>query len=98
MKIFGLGVFSLSFLNTLIVVFVYRDVSIPLLLMFLVTLVSLTLGIYLINKNALYESNFEPDADDFKVGGLFTITVLIRKKFCMNIEKLLKKIMTPKLK
>ena len=53
MKVIGLIVFSLSLVNTLIVVFAFRDVSIALIAMFLVTLVGLPMGIHLMNKKIL---------------------------------------------
>ena len=73
MKILGLSILSISFVNTLIIVFAYRDLSVPLILMFLITLVGLPLGTYLINKKVLSKNNFEPDSDDLKVEGLFTL-------------------------
>ena len=73
MKYLGLGIFSVSIINTLIVVFAYRDVSIPLILMFLVTLVGLPMGIYLMNKKALGSGSLESYSDDLKVEGLFSI-------------------------
>ena len=73
MKILGLSIFSISFVNTLIIVFAYRDVSLPLILMFLITLVGLPLGTYLIHEKVLSENNFEPDSDDLEVKGLFTL-------------------------
>jgi hypothetical protein len=72
MKYLGLGVFSVSVINTLIVVFAYRDVSIPLILMFLVTLVGLPMGIYLMNKKAFGSDSSESHSDDLKVEGLFS--------------------------
>ena len=73
MKYPGLGVFSVSVINTLIVVFAYRDVSIPLILMFLVTLVGLPMGICLMNKKAHGSGSPESHSDDLKVEGLFSI-------------------------
>ena len=73
MKYLGLGVFSVSVINTLIVVFAYRDVSIPLILMFLVTLVGLPMGIYLMSKKAHGSGSLESLSDDLKVEGLFSI-------------------------
>ena len=73
MKYLGLGIFSVSVINTLIVVFAFRDVSIPLILMFLVTLVGLPMGIYLMNKKALGSGSPESNSDDLKVEGLFSI-------------------------
>jgi hypothetical protein len=73
MKILGLGVFSVSVINTLIVVFAYRDVSISLILMFLLTLVGLPIGIYLMNKKALVSYSPETHSDDLKVEGLFSL-------------------------
>lgn len=73
MKYLGLGVFSVSVINTLIVVFAYRDLSIPLILMFLVTLVGLPMGIYLMNRNVLGPDLPESLSDDLKVEGLFSI-------------------------
>ncbi len=73
MKYLGLGVFSVSVFNTLIVVFAYRDISIPLILMFLITLVGLPMGIYLVNKQALGSDSPQSHSDDLKVEGLFSI-------------------------
>jgi hypothetical protein len=71
MKIIGLIVFSLSLVNTLIVVFAFRDVSIALIAMFLVTLVGLPMGIHLMNKKIL-KTNID-DTDDLNIEGLFSI-------------------------
>ena len=73
MKYLGLGVFLVSVINTLIVVFAYRDVSIALILMFLVTLVGLPMGIYLMNKKVFVSYSPESHSDDLKVEGLFSI-------------------------
>ena len=71
MKIMGLIVFSLSLVNTLIVVFAFRDVSIALIAMFLVTLVGLPMGIHLMNKKILKPDI--DDTDDLNIEGLFSI-------------------------
>ena len=71
MKITGFIIIFLSLLNTSIITFAYRDISISLVIMFLITIVGLPIGTYLINRNSVkLDVN---DNDEIEVAGLFSI-------------------------
>ena len=71
MKILGIVILLISLFNTSIIVFAYRDISIPLFIMFLITAVGLPLGTYLLTRGSV---NLDlSDSEDIKVEGLFSI-------------------------
>ena len=73
MKILGIVILFISLFNTSIIVFVYRDISIPLFIMFLITAVGLPLGTYLLTRDSV-ELDLS-DAEDIKVEGLFSVGI-----------------------
>ena len=71
MKIAGIVILFISLFNTSIIVFAYRDISISLFIMFLITAVGLPLGTYLLTRNLV---NLDlSDSEEIKVEGLFSI-------------------------
>jgi len=71
MKILGIVILFISLFNTSIIVFAYRDISIPLFIMFLITAVGLPLGTYFLTRSSV---NLDlSDSEDLKVEGLFSI-------------------------
>ena len=71
MKIAGIVILFISLFNTSIIVFAYRDISISLFIMFLITAVGLPLGAYLLTRNLV---NLDlSDSEEIKVEGLFSI-------------------------
>ena len=71
MKIAGIVILFISLFNTSIIVFAYRDLSISLFIMFLITAVGLPLGTYLLTRGSV---NLDlSDSEDIKVEGLFSI-------------------------
>ena len=71
MKIAGIVILFISLFNTSIIVFAYRDISISLFIMFLITAVGLPLGTYLLTRGSV---NLDlSDSEDIKVEGLFSI-------------------------
>ena len=71
MKIAGIVILFISLFNTSIIVFAYRDISISLFIMFLITAVGLPLGTYLLTRSSV---NLDlSDSEEIKVEGLFSI-------------------------
>jgi hypothetical protein len=71
MKILGIVILFISLFNTSIIVFAYRDISIPLFIMFLITAVGLPLGTYFLTRSSM---NLDlSDSEDLIVEGLFSI-------------------------
>ena len=71
MKIAGIVILFISLFNTSIIVFAYRDISISLFIMFLITAVGLPLGTYFLTRSSV---NLDlSDSEDLKVEGLFSI-------------------------
>tara|TARA_B100000073_G_scaffold154209_1_gene127374 strand:+ start:63 stop:299 length:237 start_codon:yes stop_codon:yes gene_type:complete len=71
MKIAGIVILFISLFNTSIIVFAYRDISISLFIMFLITAVGLPLGTYFLTRGSV---NLDlSDSEDIKVEGLFSI-------------------------
>ena len=71
MRILGIIILFLSLINTSILVFAYRELSLTLIFMFVVTLVGLPLGTHLLIKKPLV--SIDPDSDEYEVKGLFTL-------------------------
>mgnify|MGYP001363206955 CR=1 FL=1 len=72
MKFLGLIVLLIWLVNTLIAIFAYRDFSIHLVIMFLISSVGYPLALILLSrKNFKYQ---ESDNQEIEVKGLFTIS------------------------
>lgn len=72
MRLLGAIILSISFLNTCLVVFAFRDFSFPLILMFMITVVGLPYGVYLVTQNQ--KNSFKEDnSDELEMEGLFTL-------------------------
>ena len=70
MKILGIVILFISLFNTSIIVFAYRDISISLFIMFLITAIGFPLGTYLLTRNPV--NSDLSDSEDIKVEGLFS--------------------------
>ena len=73
MRLLGAIILSISFLNTCLVVFAFRDFSFPLILMFMITVVGLPCGVYLVTQNQEKKSFKEDNSDELEMEGLFTV-------------------------
>ena len=73
MRLLGAIILSISFLNTCLVVFAFRDFSLPLILMFMITVVGLPYGVYLVTQNQEKNNFKEDNSEELEMEGLFTI-------------------------
>ena len=65
--------FLLSSFNTLIAFFAFRDISAPLIFMFLISIIGLPLSVVLWNLNYSKEKSEIEENDEINVVGLFSI-------------------------
>ena len=73
MRLLGAIILSISFLNTCLVVFAFRDFSFSLVLMFAITIIGLPYGVYLVMQYREKKSFIEDDSEELDMEGLFTL-------------------------
>ena len=73
MRLLGAIILSISFLNTCLVVFAFRDFSFPLVLMFAITIIGLPYGVHLVMQYRKKKSSIEDDSEELDMEGLFTL-------------------------
>lgn len=72
MRLLGAIILSISLLNTCLVVFAFRDFSLPLVLMFAITIIGLPYGVHLVTHRE-EKSHIEDDSEELDMEGLFTL-------------------------
>jgi hypothetical protein len=73
MRLLGVIIFSISLLNTCLVVFAFRDFSLPLVLMFAITIIGLPYGVHLVMQYREEKSLIEDNSEELDMEGLFTL-------------------------
>ena len=73
MRLLGTIILSISLLNTCLVIFAFRDFSLPLVLMFAITIIGLPYGVHLVMKYPDKKRFIEDDSEELGAEGLFTL-------------------------